>query len=145
MTWAAFAEGAPDLATFARERLHGRVAYVATATREGAPRVHPVTPIIDGERLFLFMEPTSPKGHDLRHNPRYALHCSVEDSHGGGGEVFLRGRAEPVEDPALRALAVAAASYEVAERYVCFTLSVEQAVATRYTDAGPARERWRAD
>jgi hypothetical protein len=39
-----------------------------------------VTPILGENRLFIFMEPTSPKGHDLRRDGRYTLHCSVADS-----------------------------------------------------------------
>ncbi|MGH2405330.1 MAG: pyridoxamine 5'-phosphate oxidase family protein, partial [bacterium] len=52
------------------------MAYLATLRGDGAPRVHPVTPIVGEGRLFLFMEPTSPKGHDLRRDGRYALHSS---------------------------------------------------------------------
>jgi nitroimidazol reductase NimA-like FMN-containing flavoprotein (pyridoxamine 5'-phosphate oxidase superfamily) len=142
VNWAAFAAAAPELAVEARRRLHGRVSYLATLRVDGSPRVHPVTPIVDGERLFLFMEPTSPKGHDLRRDPRYALHCGVEDTSGGAGEVIVRGRAEAVGDPGLRSAAIAAAPYEPAERYVLFVLGVEEVVLTRYGEGGPQRERW---
>jgi hypothetical protein len=50
-----------------------------------------VTPII-GEQLFLFMEPTSPKGQDLQRDPRDTLPCAVEDSSGGEGEFYVRGQ-----------------------------------------------------
>jgi hypothetical protein len=65
--WATFAHEAPALAAVVRERLLDlRVAYLATTARNGAPRVHPVSPIITEQGLYVFMEPTSPKGHDLR-------------------------------------------------------------------------------
>ncbi|MCA1555037.1 MAG: pyridoxamine 5'-phosphate oxidase family protein, partial [Chloroflexi bacterium] len=74
--WANFAAAAPELAAFGAQRLHGSVAYLATIRPDGAPRVHPVTPIIGEGHLFVFMEPTSPKGKDLQRDNRYALHCA---------------------------------------------------------------------
>ena len=37
-------------------------ADLATVRQDGVPRVHPVTPIIGAGGLYLFMEPTSPRG-----------------------------------------------------------------------------------
>src|SRR5574338_1385964 len=113
-TWTEFSRQAPELAAFGKKRFASGVAYLATIRPHGGPRVHPVTPII-GEQLFLFMEPTSPKGKDLQRDGRYALHCAVENSNGGAGEFHVRGRAELTSDPVLRDQAVRAASYEPAE------------------------------
>ena len=99
--WSEFAEQAPELAAFGQLRFKSGVAYLATLREDGGPRVHPVTPIV-GERLFLFMEPTSPKGRALRQDGRYALHCAVENSEGGGGEFWVRGHATFTDDPADR-------------------------------------------
>src|SRR5262249_30040068 len=109
--------------------------------RDGTPRVHPVTPII-GERLFVFMEPTSPKGYDLRRNPAYALHSGVADTSGGDGEFSVRGTARPVDDPARRAEAAAASPYRPAHRYTLFELDVDGASSTIYEDGNPVRRRW---
>src|SRR5262245_12386902 len=101
MSWQALETAQPALAAFGAERLLGSgVAYLATVRADGSPRVHPVTPIIGQGRLFLFMEPTSPKGKDLRRDPRYAMHCSVSDSSGGSGEFYVSGQARFVEDTA---------------------------------------------
>lgn len=86
-SWQTFAQQAPELAAFGESRFRSGVAYLGTLRADGGPRVHPVTPII-GEELYLFMEPTSPKGRDLRRDPRYTLHCAVEDSSGGAGVVL---------------------------------------------------------
>jgi hypothetical protein len=150
MSWSELQQGVPELAQFGQSRLDGRVAYLATITATGAPRVHPVTPILGGGRLFVFMEPTSPKGHDLRRDGRYALHAGVEDSEGGGGEFLVAGRARPLEDPADWAAAAGFASYAPARRYVLFELEVERAAATIYNAAGepagkPVRQRWRRE
>ena len=143
MSWRELVAGNPELAEFGAARLlDSEVAYLATVRKDGSPRVHPVTPIIGQGRLFVFMEPTSPKGYDLRRDGRYAMHCQVENSGGGNGEFYLSGLARPVDDDATRAIAVAAASYDVAERYILFELSVRQALSTIYTGDDTVRRRW---
>lgn len=128
MSWQALEAGNPELAAYGAERFRRfGVAYLATVRADGSPRVHPVTPIVGQGRLFVFMEPTSPKGRDLRTDGRYAMHCTVSDSSGDSGEFFIAGRAAFIEDAATRELAVSLASYAPAERYVLFELSVESA------------------
>jgi hypothetical protein len=142
--WGVFVEAEPALAEYATSRLNGRVAYLATLRADGSPRVHPLTPIIGGGHLFVFMEPTSPKGHDLQRDGRYALHCGVEDNSGGGGEVVVRGMGQLVESPELRDLATTHASYTPEPRYVLYTLSVTEVATTRYTPDGIVRRRWQS-
>src|SRR5581483_603894 len=115
---------------------------LATIRPDGGPRVHPVTPIIGAGHMFIFMEPSSPKGRDLGRDDRYALHCSVEDNSGGAGEVVVQGRAALVTDAAQRALAVSSASYQPAERYILFELFLDQVTTTVYSQDGVKRERW---
>ena len=74
MSWQKLEIENPALAEIGEKRLHGRVSYLATVCSNGASRVHPVTPIIGEGRLFVFMEPTSPKGKDLVRGSRFALH-----------------------------------------------------------------------
>jgi hypothetical protein len=143
--WDVFAAAAPALAEKARARLHGRVGYLATVRPDGSPRVHPVTPIVAERELFVFMEPTSPKGHDLRRDPRYQLHVGVEDTSGGGGELYVRGVAQFVDDVASRERAIAASTYRPAERYILFVLRIEEAMLTTYGESGPVRDRWRQE
>ena len=144
MSWKELAAGSPELAAFGKKRFATGVAYLATVKKDGAPRVHPVTPIVGDEQLFLFMESTSPKGHDLRRDGRYALHNSVADSSGEGGEFLLAGTAKFVKDENTRAIAVRLASYEPADRYILFELQIDTAFATVYNAHGtPIRTRWR--
>lgn len=140
-SWTEFAQQAPELAAFGQARFQTGVAYLATVRADGGPRVHPVTPII-GQQLFLFMEPTSPKGKDLQRDGRYTLHCAVEDSGGGGGEFYVRGRATLSDDPALREQAVRAASYTPEEQYILFVLTVEFAFMNQYVAGGRNSRRW---
>jgi hypothetical protein len=110
--WGEFARRQPDLASFGRSRLTDAPAYLATLRKSGAPRVHPVTPIFTESGLHLFMEPTSPKGRDIRERETFALHNGVPDNAGTGGEFHVVGRGFVVEDPAVRSSAAASASYE---------------------------------
>jgi hypothetical protein len=144
MTWQVFEAAVPEIAAYAMERLAGRVAYLATVRPDGGPRVHPVTPIIGAGRLFIFMEPTSPKGRDLQRDGRYALHCGVEDNSGGAGEVLVQGRGMLIDAPDLRAAAITSASYQPNDRYILFELLVAHVDVTIYQPDGVRRERWRA-
>jgi hypothetical protein len=146
VTWQQLREDRPSLATYGEERFASRVAYLATVDRSGSPRVHPVTPIVVPGRLLVFMEPTSPKGHDLRRGSRYALHCAVEDDQGGRGEFRVRGPAREITDVGVRDQAADHAPYEPAPNYVLFELLIDEAFSTRYEpDGTPVRARWKAN
>lgn len=139
-SWTEFKQQAPEIAAFGAARFSSGVAYLGTLRADGGPRVHPVTPII-GAQLYLFMEPTSPKGKDLLRDPRYTLHCAVANSEGGEGEFYVRGCAALTADPEIRAQAVQAASYTPQDRYILFVLSVEYAFMNTYESNGGPR-RW---
>jgi hypothetical protein len=144
--WLSFARSAPALAAFGQTCLERppTVSYLGTIGADGLPRVHPVTPIVGDGRLLLFMEPTSPKVRDLHERRVFALHNGVPDGDGTGGEFFVRGLAEPVEDPVVRSAAAAAASYDTADRYVLFELTVAEARCIGYGDVTlPDPRRWR--
>jgi hypothetical protein len=143
-SWQDFALAEPELAAFGAARLTSGPAYLATVRTDGMPRVHPVTPIIGEGRLFLFMEPTSPKGLDLQRGSGYALHCWVSDNDGGEGEFWLAGHARLDEDPAMRKLA-ATYGYQPQDHYILFELTVESASSTIYVTTGaPIRKSWKS-
>lgn len=144
-TWAEFSEADPELAAFGEKRFReAEVAYIATVRRDGSPRVHPVTPIFCDGRLFLFMDQASPKGHDLRRDPRFALHSLVTDQDGNPGEFSIRGAGRPVDDAAVRVAVAAAAPYEVMDPWIAFEFSIDEAASTSYEGKEPVRRRWRA-
>ena len=146
MSWKLLEEANPELAAFGARRLTARPAYLATVRKDGVPRVHPVTPIIGAGRLFLFMEPTSPKGDDLRRGSHFALHAAVEDNEGGAGEFFVTGTGRFLPDPADRAVATAQSQYAPADRYILFELLVDFAMSNVYqADGPPLRLRWRRE
>ena len=142
-TWAELTAAVPGLAAFGETKLGVPPAYLATVRDDGVPRVHPVTPIVGGGHLFLFMEPTSPKGRDLRERAWFALHNGVPNTAGSGGEFFITGRARLVADDDLRSIAVRSASYEPADRYILFELRVTEARCKGYGDVTlPSPSRW---
>ena len=141
-TWGAFAAAEPELAAFVAHRLRAAPAYLATVRASGAPRLHPVTPILTADGLYLFMEPTSPKGADLRDRGWFALHNGVPDSAGTGGEASVSGTGHPVDDAAVRATVAAAATYSPADRYVLFELRPTEVRAKAYGDVPLPERRW---
>jgi hypothetical protein len=144
-TWGAFAAEEPELAAFVADRLRAAPAYLATVRASAAPRVHPVTPIFTADGLYLFMEPTSPKGADLRDRGSFALHNGVADNAGTGGEASVSGTGSAVDDVAVRATVVAASSYEPDDRYVLFELQPTEVRCNGYGDVTlPEHRRWRA-
>jgi len=124
------------LAEHVRKRLGAGICFLATSRPDGWPRVHPIGPAVpeDGT-IVVGMLPTSPKGHDLLRNGRYALHCVVEDGYGGGGEVLLTGTAAPREPT----------SEQRQRGWVAFELLVGEVLTTTYDHAQqhPVSTRWK--
>lgn len=148
INWSQFIAAIPELAAFGQQRLESRIAYLATIRLDGSPRVHPVSPLIANDHVFVYMEPTSPKVFDLRRDARYAMHCGVEDNRGGQGEFFIKGEAQEVGEPEVKAKAFEQAElqgYNPQERYVLFELRIDEAMGTVYEEGDPKRIRWKAD
>jgi hypothetical protein len=143
-TWGEFESAAPELASFGASLLVTAPAFLATVRESGVPRVHPVTPIIGDGHLLVFMEPTSPKLHDLDDRGSYAMHNGVSDTSGTGGEFWITGRGARVDDVGLREVASIASLYSPADRYVLFELQVSEARCNGYGDVElPEPRRWR--
>ena len=105
-SWSEFVAAEPQLASAIRALLQQYgpgMAYLATVRPDGAPRVHPVSPVITAESLYCFVV-DSPKRRDLERDGRYALHSyPPEDS---DDEAYRTGTARPVHDQlAVRRLA----------------------------------------
>lgn len=141
--WGEFVEREPELAQFGASRLLSAPSYLATVRASGAPRVHPVTLIFTDSGMFLFMEPTSPKGRDLRERGWFALHNGVPDEAGSGGEFHVSGRGLPIDDGETWSEVAEAASYVPADRYVLFELQVSEALCKAYGDVAlPSTRKW---
>ncbi len=145
--WKDFANAHSALAEFGAKRIAGRVAYLATVCSDGSPRVHPVAPFFGQGHLYVYMDPTSPKCKDLQRDPRYALHCSVENTNGGEGEFYIRGQARVVADTAKRATVFQIArevGFNPKDRYIVFELDIQRAASLVYHGDQILRDAWRA-
>jgi hypothetical protein len=139
LSWGDFARTEAELAAYGKARLLEGIAFLATSRRDGSPRVHPVSPdIVDGH-LLVFMEPTSPKGHDLRRDARYALHAHVAP-YAPDGEFVCRGTAKAVTGE--MRVEFGRKVPQMAERYVLFEFLIEEALRTVYVEKRPVRTRW---
>ncbi len=93
----------PELAQTGRDMLYPAkvgLGYLATIRKDGAPRVHPVCPVLATGGLYVFIGNHSPKFHDLKRDGRYALHAfpklEVDD------EFYISGVALPEPDEGVR-------------------------------------------
>lgn len=145
LSWVGLESADSSLAAFGQDRLDGKVAYLATVRKDGRPRAHPVTPIIGKGRMFIFLEPSSPRTRDLIEGGEYCLHCSMSDSSGSSGEFQVTGIASQINDPAVRKIAESVSSFRPALRSVLFELQVTEAMSTAYRGGQPKRRRWHAD
>lgn len=143
MSWQNLVDGNAELAAYGSARFENRVAYLATVRTDGTPQVHPVSPILRQNRLFVFMYPTSPKAHDLQRGSSYALHCAVENNDGGAGEFYIRGKAQQVDDPTLWELVRPGHAEEFGVKYILFEFSVEQAFSMIYVGNDSVQNRWK--
>jgi hypothetical protein len=153
-TWAEFDRAAPEMAALGMRQLQKfGLAYLATTRKDGAPRVHPVCPVIADGRLFVATAPTSPKRLDLLRDGRYVLHALP----GKEEEEFLvRGRARRVTNQTTRAIVmdpsnrVTNADLNIHDREWLFEYDIEEAATTHWYHVGqpdtrPIRDKWRAD
>ena len=103
-TWHEFEAEAPSLAAEARKNLYEvsiGLGFLATVRLDGAPRVHPVCPIISPAGLHVLVVP-GPKQQDLRRDGRYALHTETCPPPNHEDGCMLTGTAQEADDPAVR-------------------------------------------
>lgn len=146
MSWKVFEEASPALASLGFAKLDRKICYLALTNKDGAPRIHPITPFIGSGMLFMFTEPTSPKIRDLRRDGRYAIHCAV-GREGPLIEFLVTGDAEYIIDPSQRAQAARiAASPVVTDSYALFDFQIAQVLAVEYDEEKEkVIRRWRSD
>ncbi len=151
VTWKEFAAAAPELAQAGRSLLNQfrvGLAFLATVRRDGAPRLHPVCPVLSDDGLFVLITPTSPKRQDLLRDGRYALQTFPQPKP-GSDEFYVTGKALPVDDPATRAAIFRDARHMTDEAETAFELWIERVMHTRWENVLTPQMRsihrkWRA-
>jgi hypothetical protein len=152
VTWSEFAALEPELAGTGRSLLYqfGGVglAFLATVRGDGAPRLHPVCPVISGDHLFVLVTPMSPKRGDLQRDGRYALQTFPQPKP-GSDEFYLAGQARLVESPATRGAVLRDARHMADPSESLFELWIDRVMHTRWEDVltpqmRPVHRTWRA-
>jgi hypothetical protein len=100
VSWSRFASSTEVLAASGRRLLGGAggnpIAFLATASPTGNPRLAPVCPIFSGDDLFLSIAQSSPKCSDLRTTGRYTLHAFLGEN---DEEFQISGGASLLQNP----------------------------------------------
>ena len=111
-TWDEFEAAAPELAGIGRALLNQfgvGLAFLATVDGTGAPRLHPVCPVLSSHGLHVLITAASPKRGDLARDGRYALQTFPQPKP-GSDEFYVAGRARRVVKGDATCLSIATAS-----------------------------------
>ncbi len=144
-SWSVFAAAAPEIAAVGAGLLEEHhLAYLATVRRDGAPRVHPVSPFIVDGRLFVATPPSSPKAADQQRDGRYAMHClpGKDDA-----EFRIRGRARLLPAGSGRDAVIDRGPHYAREEDCIFEYDIDEAASAYWVNCGqpgtyPVRSRW---
>src|SRR5437016_4730250 len=151
VTWRDFAAAEPELAAAGRSLLNQfsvGLAFLATVRKDGAPRLHPVCPVLSGDRLFVLITPTSPKRNDLLRDGRYALQTFPQPKP-GSDEFYVAGKAVLVDDAPTRSAILRDAKHMADASEIAFELGVDRVMHTRWENVltpqmRPVHRKWRA-
>jgi hypothetical protein len=116
------------------------VAYLATVRADGSPRLHPFCPILAAGRLFAAIPTSSPKGRDLRREPRCVIHAMPGPD---DDELCIRARALEVNNAATREAVAAVVGrsgvggmIESASHHPIFEFDMARVDAARWVNIG---------
>ena len=129
------------------------IAFLATTWPDDSLRPHPFRPDLVGGRLLAAIPRSSPKGDDLRSEPRCAIHAQPgpEDDELSSGPAR-----EERRDPGLRAAALAMVTrngvggiLQAVSNDPIFEFDIPRVDVARWLDIGqpgtcPVRQTWRA-
>ena len=102
VTWKQFEESEPELAALGEGQLFQfgvGLAFLATVRKDGAPRLHPLCPVLHDGHLYIFVPQSSPKREDLLRDGRYALQVFPPPKE-VSEEFYLTGKAVLIRSPA---------------------------------------------
>jgi hypothetical protein len=148
LAWPEFARNAPELAERGATMLRAfTLGYLATLRPDGSPRIHPVTVTVEPTGLYFYAVAKTPKGRDLRRDPRYALHAFPRFDAGDfyDDEFSIGGLAVEIADPELYRDVATRHNDTIHDGDPMFRLDLAWAVHKRREPGrGPVYLRWRA-
>src|SRR5215510_2147505 len=148
-TWTDFATAESDLAATGAALLNQfgvGLAFLATVDGDGAPRLHPVCPVLSRHGLYVLITPTSPKCGDLARDGRYALQAFPQPKP-GSDEFYVCGKALLVADAATRASVLRDAKHMADPSETVFELTIDRVMHTRWENVltpqmRPVHRKW---
>jgi len=142
LTWADFEKVSPQISSAGVRLLkRNEVAFLATVSATGRPRIHPFVPrIVDG-RMVAFIMDSSPKLRDLDQRQQFSMHALPGEQ---DEEFFISGRATCCNDEnEFRSRAGIAMGFAtgIDEHHILYEFKVDRALWTRWLDFGTATHR----
>jgi hypothetical protein len=152
ITWKQFSESNPSLAKFGEELLFQYgvgLAFLATIRKDGAPRLHPVCPVLSNTHLYVFILPGSPKRRDIQRDGRFALQAFPEDRP-DSDEYYITGKAELIDDTEIFKVVFTDAKHRASNDEILFELFVDRVMHTKWEGFGtedyrPIHTKWSVD
>ncbi|MEM7016316.1 MAG: pyridoxamine 5'-phosphate oxidase family protein [Pseudomonadota bacterium] len=142
LDWKAFALTSPQIADAGQRLLAlNEVAFLATVSRAGRPRIHPFVPRIVNDRFVAFIMDSSPKIHDLKRHKQCSIHTLPGDE---DEEFFISGEAlycdteSSFREEAARAMGFVTG---VDEHHILFEFVFDRALWTQWLDFGTPQHR----
>lgn len=115
------------------------VAFLATVSKSGRPRLHPFVPKIVDNRLVAFIMDSSPKFSDLEIRRQYSIHTLS-----GSEEFYISGEAKVCHaNLKLRKEAAIAMGFAtgVDKHHILFEFRMDRALWTMWLDFGTPQHR----
>jgi hypothetical protein len=151
VSWKDLVGAEPELADVGRGLLFQfkvGLAFLATVRKDGAPRLHPVCPVLSADRLYVLITAASPKRRDLARDGRYALQTFPQPKP-ASDEFYLAGRARLVESAPAREAVLKDAKHMADASEAVFELLIDRVMHTRWEkpltpQMRPVHRTWRA-
>ena len=149
VTWKQFTVSDPELAAKGESLLFQfgvGLAFLATIRADGAPRLHPLCPVLSNGGLYVLIAPKSPKRWDLLRDGRYALQTFPE-ARKDSDEFYFSGTAQPIGDPVIKDAVLKDAKHFASAEEALFELLIDRAMHTIWEGFGtpefrPVHTKW---
>ena len=138
ISWIEFSKIEPSLSKVGEKLIFQfgvGLAFLATIRKDGAPRLHPVCPVLSNSRLYVLVLPNSPKRWDLLRDGRFALHAFPE-AKPDSDEFYLAGRAEEIQDPVVFQHVISDANHHASIDEILFELWIDRVMHTTWEGFG---------
>jgi hypothetical protein len=149
VTWKQYSVSNPALAAKGESLLFQfgvGLAFMATIRADGAPRLHPLCPVLSNGGLYVLIAPNSPKRWDLLRDGRYALQTFPE-ARKDSDEYYLSDQAMLVEEPSVFKEVLEDAKHFASKDEILFELMVDRVMHTVWEGFGtpefrPVHTKW---